>query len=176
MLDRTPRVFISYSWTSMEFQERVRELAESLRQDGIDVKLDIWDLKDGQDKYAFMEQCVTDPDIDKVLIICDSGYAAKADRRQGGVGDETTIISAEVYGHAAQEKFVPVIMERDEHGEPYMPAYLKAGCTAICRETDIRRNIRRLSEIFMRSRLTGSRSLEQDRAGWMRRNPVSCFL
>ena len=31
MLDRTPRVFISYSWTSMEFQERVRELAESLR-------------------------------------------------------------------------------------------------------------------------------------------------
>lgn len=126
MLDRTPRVFISYSWTSTEFQQRVRELAESLRQDGIDVKLDIWDLKDGQDKYAFMEQCVTDPDIDKVLIICDSGYAAKADRRQGGVGDETTIISAEVYGHAAQEKFVPVIMERDEHGEPYMPAYLKS--------------------------------------------------
>ena len=69
MLDRTPRVFISYSWTSTEFQQRVRELAESLRQDGIDVKLDIWDLKDGQDKYAFMEQCVTDPDIDKVLII-----------------------------------------------------------------------------------------------------------
>ena len=126
MLDRTPRVFISYSWTSTEFQQRVRELAESLRQDGIDVKLDLWDLRDGQDKYAFMEQCVTDPDIDKVLIICDSGYAAKADRRQGGVGDETTIISAEVYGHAAQEKFVPVIMERDEHGEPYMPAYLKS--------------------------------------------------
>lgn len=86
MLDRTPRVFISYSWTSMEFQQRVRELAESLRQDGIDVKLDLWDLKDGQDKYAFMEQCVTDPDIDKVLIICDSGYAAKADRRQGASG------------------------------------------------------------------------------------------
>ena len=35
-------------------------------------------------------------------------------------------ISAEVYGNAEQEKFVPVIMERNENGEPYMPAYLKS--------------------------------------------------
>lgn len=101
-------------------------MAENLLHDGIEVKLDIWELKDGQDKYAFMEQCVTNPEIDKVLIICDSGYVTKADSRSGGVGDETAIISAEVYGHANQEKFVPVIMERDEHGEPYMPAYLKS--------------------------------------------------
>lgn len=121
-----PQVFISYSWTTEEFKQKVKHLARDLMHDGIDVKLDIWELKDGQDKYAFMEQCVTNPEIDKVLIICDSGYAAKADSRTGGVGDETTIISAEVYGHAEQEKFVPVIMERDEYGEAYMPAYLKS--------------------------------------------------
>lgn len=126
MLDRTPHVFISYSWTTEAFQQSVKELAERLVHDGVDVKLDIWDLKDGQDKYAFMEQCVTNPDIDKVLIICDKGYAAKADERKGGVGDETAIISAEVYRDVEQEKFVPVIMERDEHGNPYMPAYLKS--------------------------------------------------
>lgn len=62
--------------------------------------MDIWDLKDGQDKYAFMEQCVTDPEIDRVLIICDKGYAEKADHCQGGVGDETTIISPEIYRNA----------------------------------------------------------------------------
>lgn len=126
MLDRNPRVFISYSWTSEEFKQQVKTLAKRLVHDGIDVKLDIWELKDGQDKFVFMEQCVTDPDIDKVLIICDRGYAMKADKRQGGVGDETAIISPEVYGNAEQEKFVPVIMERDADGNPYMPAYLKS--------------------------------------------------
>ena len=126
MLDRTPQVFISYSWTTEEFKSKVKELAERLVHDGVDVKLDIWDLKDGHDKYAFMEECVTNPNIDRVLIICDKGYATKADKRQGGVGNETAIISAEVYQNATQEKFIPVIMERDEHGEPYMPAYLKS--------------------------------------------------
>lgn len=126
MLVRIPQVFISYSWTSEAFQQQVKELAERLVHDGVQVKLDLWDLKEGYDKYAFMEQCVTNPEIDKVLIICDSGYTAKANKRQGGVGDETAIISAEVYGNAEQEKFVPVIMERDENGEPYMPAYLKS--------------------------------------------------
>ena len=61
MIDRTPRVFISYSWTSTKFQQQVKELAERLVHDGVDVVLDIWDLKDGQDKFHFMEQCVTDP-------------------------------------------------------------------------------------------------------------------
>ena len=121
MLNKVPQVFISYSWTTAVFKQKVKRLAEKLMSDGVDVKLDIWDLKDGQDKYAFMEKCVTDPEIDKVLIICDSGYAMKADRRQGGVGDETMIISTEIYQDARQEKFIPVIMERDESGKPYMP-------------------------------------------------------
>ena len=42
--------------------------------DGIYVVLDKWELKEGQDKYAFMERCVSDPEICKVLIICDKAY------------------------------------------------------------------------------------------------------
>ena len=82
-------------------------LASQLRHDGVDVKLDIWDLKQGQDKYAFMEQCVTNPAIDKVLIMSDRVYTEKADARKGGVGDETTIISSEVYKNGNQQKFIP---------------------------------------------------------------------
>ena len=125
MIDRTPRVFISYSWTSTKFQQQVKELAERLVHDGVDVVLDIWDLKDGQDKFHFMEQCVTDPQIDRVLIICDSGYVEIGDARKGGVGDETAIISPEIYGNAEQEKFIPVIMEYNQDGKPFIPAYLK---------------------------------------------------
>ena len=107
MLDRIPKVFISYSWTSKEYKESIMNLASQLRHDGVDVKLDIWDLKQGQDKYAFMEQCVTNPAIDKVLIMSDRVYTEKADARKGGVGDETTIISSEVYKNGNQQKFIP---------------------------------------------------------------------
>ena len=81
MEDKIPKVFISYSWTS---SERVLELAERLMSCGVEVVLDKWDLKEGQDKYVFMEQCVRDPDIDKVLLICDKTYADKANSRSGG--------------------------------------------------------------------------------------------
>ena len=90
-----PKVFISYSWSS---DRLVLELAQRLISHGVDVVLDKWELKEGRDKYAFMERCVNDPDITKVLIICDRVYAQKANNRTGGVGDETVIISGEIYG------------------------------------------------------------------------------
>ena len=126
MLDRTPKIFFSYSWTSKEYQESIISLAERMRHDGIDVKLDVWDLKEGQDKFAYMEQCVSDDSIDKVLILSNRLYAEKADKRKDGVGHETTIISAEVYEDADQHKFIPVVMERDEKGSECLPAYLKS--------------------------------------------------
>ena len=115
--DRVPKIFISYSWSS---DALVLELAQRLVSQGVDVVLDKWDLKEGQDKYAFMERCVNDPEITKVLIICDKAYAQKADDRTGGVGDETVIISSEIYGNMKQEKFIPVIAEKDEYGNPYI--------------------------------------------------------
>lgn len=121
--DKISKVFISYSWSS---QEKVIELAERLVSHGIDVVMDIWNLKEGQDKYAFMEQCVNNSEIDKVLIICDQKYTEKANNREGGVGDETVIISSEVYGKVKQEKFIPIIFEKDEEKNPYCPAYIKS--------------------------------------------------
>lgn len=122
MVGSIPKVFISYSWTS---EIRVLALAERLVSHGVDVVLDKYDLKEGQDKYVFMEQCVTNDEIDRVLIICDKTYTEKANKRMGGVGDETVIISSEVYGKAKQEKFIPIIFEKDENGNPFCPAYVK---------------------------------------------------
>jgi hypothetical protein len=121
-----PKVFISYSWTSVAHETWVIELAERLMSDGADVILDKWELKEGQDKYTFMEQMVNDESIKRVLIICDKQYAEKADERRGGAGTESQIISAEIYNKVKQEKFVPVITEYDGHGEPFVPTYLKS--------------------------------------------------
>lgn len=123
MSENSRKVFISYSWA---VQARVVELANRLIDDGIDVILDVWDLKPGHDKYAFMEQSVNDPSVDKVLIICDQTYTTKADMRQGGVGDETVIISPEIYGRVKQEKFIPIAFEADADGKAYIPHYLKS--------------------------------------------------
>lgn len=121
--DKIPKVFISYSWSSDDI---TMPLAERLVSHGIDVVLDKWDLKEGQDKYAFMEQCVNNPEIDKVLIVCNQKYAERANNRDGGVGDETAIISTEIYGKVNQEKFIPIIAECDEEGNPYIPTYIKS--------------------------------------------------
>jgi len=121
-----PKLFISYSWSDREHEQWVVNLATELRESGVDVILDKWDLKEGNDAIAFMEQMVTNPKIKKVAIICDELYAIKADGRAGGVGTETQIISKEVYEKQAQEKFVAVVTKKDENGKPFLPTYYKS--------------------------------------------------
>jgi hypothetical protein len=120
-----PKVFLSYSWSSDEYADRIVDLANRLRADGIDVVLDRAHLTEGQDLYKFMERSVNDPTVTHVLLLCDPLYAEKADGREGGVGKETTIVSPDVYASATQTKFIPVIMQRREDGTVPTPAYLK---------------------------------------------------
>jgi len=121
-----PKVFISYSWSSQAHKDWVRqEIAEALIKNGIDVILDQWDLREGNDSYAFMEKMVNDPTISKVLIITDKQYCLKCNSRKGGVGTEAMIISPEVYNNVEQEKFIPIVTEYDESGLAFLPTYLK---------------------------------------------------
>ena len=46
-----PKLFISYSWSSPEHEQWVLKLATELRENGVDVTLDKWDLKEGHDAY-----------------------------------------------------------------------------------------------------------------------------
>jgi hypothetical protein len=118
-----PKLFVSYCWSSQDHEQWVLDLAIGLRENGIDVILDKWHLREGNDAVHFMEQMVTDPEIKKVIMICDQKYAAKADGREGGVGTETTIISKQVYENQSQDKFVAVLSERDPDGRPPLPTY-----------------------------------------------------
>ena len=121
-----PKVFISYSWTSSAHQELVRSWAERLLADDIDIVLDVYDLKEGNDKYAFMERMVTDTSVSHVLVVCDKEYKEKADKRKAGVGTESQIISQEVYEKVGQSKFIPIVCEFDEEGSPTLPSFLQS--------------------------------------------------
>lgn len=121
-----PKLFVSYSWTDAGHEEWVLQLATELRESGVDVILDKWDLREGHDANAFMEQMVTDPEIEKVILVCDQAYADKADKRSGGVGTEAQIISGEIYSAQDQGKFVAVVKEHTEEGKPCLPAYYRS--------------------------------------------------
>lgn len=119
-----PKVFISYSWKPIANKQKTIELAERMTNEGVNIILDEWNLSEGQDKYEFMEQMVNDPEIKRVLIICNKDYKEKANKRQGGVGTESLIISDKIYKQADQKKFVPIIFEKDENGEAFVPTFI----------------------------------------------------
>ena len=123
--NKPPKVFISYSHVPPEHAERVRSIAQRLADDGADVEMDIWSVREGHDINAFMERMTTDGTVGKVLIFSNKSYAAKADARTRGVGVEAQILSAEIYGKAQQEKFVPIVCEYDESGSACLPTFLK---------------------------------------------------
>jgi hypothetical protein len=104
----------------------VLQLATELQENGVDVILDKWDLREGQDADAFMEKMVTDQSVKKVILICDKAYAEKADKRKGGVGTEAKIISRKIYEATDQSKFVAVVVEKDDNDKAYVPTYYQS--------------------------------------------------
>ncbi len=124
---QNPKVFISYSWSSPSYKELVLDIADRLiKEDKVEVIIDEYDLKGGQDVVAFMEQLRTDGSITHVLVLSDASYAAKADTRKRGVGTEAQIISPEVYNDIGQTRVVPVMMERTPEGAPCLPTFLRS--------------------------------------------------
>ncbi|MDM6777774.1 SEFIR domain-containing protein [Klebsiella michiganensis] len=121
-----PKVFISYSWSSKTHQQHIKDMAERLAADGVETVIDIYDLKEGDDKNHYMERMVQDETVTHVLVICDKKYSEKADLRKDGVGVESMIISQEIYSSVSQSKFIPLIFEYKESGAPYVPIFLKS--------------------------------------------------
>ncbi len=90
------KAFISYSWSNPSYEKWVLDLETELRNNGVDVILDQWALKEGHDSVAFMEEMANNPNIKRVIIISDRKYTEKANGRDEEVGTETQIISKEI--------------------------------------------------------------------------------
>jgi hypothetical protein len=116
----TPRVFFSYSHDSKAHRAWVRLLAGRLRQGGVEVTLDQWDLPLGADVVRFMDQGIRD--ADRVLMVCTANYVAKAEERKGGAGYEGMIVTGHVARATDTIKFVPIV--RDHAGESLVPGFL----------------------------------------------------
>lgn len=105
-------VFISYSHDSDSHKKWVLQLAKRLRLNGVNVLLDRWVLKLGQDLAAFMEQGLSQSN--RVVSICSETYVSKANDGQGGVGYEKQIITAELLSNLNADWVIPVIRNNTE--------------------------------------------------------------
>src|SRR5690349_20366624 len=90
-----PKAFISYSHDTTDHRAWVERLATDLRSStAIDVTLDRWHLRPGEDLATFMERGVRD--AERVVVVCSSDYVQKAEQRVGGAGYESLLVTAEL--------------------------------------------------------------------------------
>lgn len=106
---RIPKVFISYSYDSMEHEDWVLSLATKLCDNGVDVILDKWDLGAlGKPLPDFMEKSITQSQ--RVICIMTPNYKKKTENLAGGVGYEYSIITSEIFSDGANtSKFIPLL-------------------------------------------------------------------
>jgi len=126
-----PRVFISYSWDSEDHRGWALMLANRLVENGVDVQFDQYDIQLGRNITQKMEQNVTH--VDKVVLIFTENYKKKAEDREGGVGFEYSMISAEWYRKQDKNvKFIPILRSGTE--ETSIPSFVKNYLYADMRE------------------------------------------
>ena len=94
------RVFISYAWEDSEYRLWVQRLATTLRQDGVDVRLDAWHRQMGQDLPSFMNAEVRN--ADRVLVLGSPKYRTKVhdfeeNLATSGVGWEAMLLTAQIF-------------------------------------------------------------------------------
>lgn len=116
-----PTVLISYSWDSPGHKDWVKQVATDLVDNGVQVLLDVWELRLGGDLGRFMERSIAESD--RVLMICTDNYVSKADSADtGGVAYEAQIVRSALYGKLDSHKFIPII--RDQVNGPKMPSFM----------------------------------------------------
>jgi TIR domain len=117
-----PRAFLSYSWEGAKPKQWVVKFAERLQgESGVEVTFDSWHLNPGDDRLHFMEQAVAESDF--VVVVCTPTYAERANKREGGVGYESTVITSALAERILTNKFIPVL--RDGSWSSSLPSFLK---------------------------------------------------
>jgi hypothetical protein len=128
------RVFLSYTDSDdHETSHWVGVLAEFLTGHGIDARFDKWHLHKGMDLQHWMNRELSS--ADKVIVVCDEKYAAKADDRHGGVGWETMLIQNDLARLSADTRKY-VVIARSESVETALPYYLRGRFVIHVRPTD----------------------------------------
>src|SRR5262245_29562573 len=115
---RPPKVFVSYSHDSQAHMERVRELCDRLRQDGIDAEVDQYEPAPAEGWPRWTARQIQGADF--VLLICTETFRRRFEVKEKpghglGVVWEGGLVTQELYEAAGSNaKFIPVIFSRGD--------------------------------------------------------------
>jgi hypothetical protein len=125
-------VFVSYSHDSDEHLERVLQLSERLRADGLETALDQY--LNGTPEQGWPRWMLDQLDAaERVLVVCTETYYRRfrGHEKPGkgkGAGWEGTLITQKMYDErSTTAKFVPVLLDADQ--VPFIPEPLRS-CTS----------------------------------------------
>lgn len=127
------KVFVSYSHDSKEHKEKVRHMADVLREQyNLNVIGDFYDEDNpaGGQLPDLMEKIRS---CDNVLCILSPLYKIKANEGKGGVGYEKTIITDELFHNIGSDKFIPVLFIEDVKFKDCVPDFLTSTRKALLR-------------------------------------------
>ena len=129
-----PRVYPSYTVRTPDLVQRVFELAEKLRENGIDSRLDLYyakslhgftppdPLPDRDSWEAWQEHEITD--ADRVLIVCSQEYI-ESPENSGAWLDVDFMKKNLESGRVALRKFVPVGFGAYEANTKFIPSFIR---------------------------------------------------
>jgi hypothetical protein len=126
--DESPRVFISYSHDSQAYIDRVLEIADRLRLDGIDANIDQYEESPPEGWQRWMLNQAEESDF--VLIACTEEYDLRfRGKDKIGKGKDSTweggVIIQELYDTQGQNsKFIPIIFNPEDAN--FIPSPLRS--------------------------------------------------
>lgn len=107
---------MSYSHDSDEHLAWVLRLADRLVKNGVDVKLDRWGVRYGDDLGRYMEQGVVGAQW--FIAVCTPRYVHKADAGEGGAGYEKTILTPSLMKSTDEQRVIPIWRENPDRRLP----------------------------------------------------------
>jgi hypothetical protein len=152
-----PRTFISYSHDSPEHLDRVLALADQLRYDGIDCRLDQYEDIPVKGWPRWMRQQLDE--AEHVVVICTETYLRRFEGKEPpgmgrGASWEGAIITQELYeAHAQTRRFIPVVFSGADLD--HIPLVLRATTGVdLDPEHDIQASYERLYRLLTEQHLT----------------------
>lgn len=117
------KVFISYSWDSETHQNWVIDLANKLREYGVDANVDVFFVhNETTNLNKMMVKQISDSD--HVIIVLTEEYRNKVDNWNGGVGFESELLLPAISGAINKNKLIFIMRHNGEFSSVFPSQYI----------------------------------------------------
>ena len=119
----TKKVFISYSWDNESHQNWVVELANSLRESGIDANVDVFYVH-GETTNLNKMMVKEISTSGHVIVVLTEEYKNKVVNWNGGVGFESELLLPAISGQVDNNKLIFIMRHKGDYKIVFPPQYI----------------------------------------------------